>query len=161
MANESKTYFTKKAEEHKLVNCYKEILEGKLNSSSDSQKKFLLQLLNTKITQLEPKTDSIKVMHYVLRVSVMILSGISTVILGLKLTGESWLSQNSSNIALVITAIVTFLSGLAVFWDTENYWKRNKIMLNKLIELRYEYVFFLEGGDAAAGDEIKKYLDKF
>ena len=161
MSNESKTSFTIKKENDKLTSFYKDIVEGRLEPSLDNQKKFMLQLLNTKITQLEPKTDRIRIIHYCLKITVMLLSGLSTVILGIKFSSANWLSENNSNIALIITAIVTFLSSLAVFWDTETYWKRNKIMLNKLKELRYEYVFFVEGQEDIKSNNLKEYLDKF
>ena len=92
MSNESKTSFTVKKENDKLTNFYKDIVEGKLDPSLDNQKKFMLQLLNTKITQLEPKTDRIKIIHYGLKITVMLLSGLSTVILGIKFSSVNWLS---------------------------------------------------------------------
>lgn len=161
MGNETKELYRKEEEEKRLVQFYKNILEGNINPSLDSQKKFLMQLLNTKISQLEPKTDRIKNIHYFLRISVMLLSGITTVILGLKFTNASWWISNYSNIALCVTAIITFLSGLIVFWDLENYWIRNKIMLNKLKELRYEFVFFIEGFMEGNSKDLKTFLDKF
>ena len=163
MANESKDIFSDKKESEKLVAIYNSILNDKAEPSSKTQKKFLLQLMNTKISQLEPKTSKIKMIHYGLRISVMFFSAISTIILGIKVTGvnsNAW-ENISFNIALAITASVTFLSGLAVFWDTENYWIRNKIMLNKLKELRYEYVFYLEGTEKTYATEMKSFLNKF
>ena len=161
MANESKGIFRKDEEEQKLVDFYKNILADKSDPSQSSQKKFLLQLLNTKIAQVEPQTIRIKHIHYWIRISVMLLSAISTVILGLKINDlQNW-PDISSNAALIITAIVTFLSGLAVFWDTENYWIRNKIMLNKLKEIRYEFVFYLEDAKSPEPEEMKKFLNKF
>ena len=76
----------------------------------------------------------------------MLLSGIATVVLGIKFTNANsdW-PIISSNIALGITATVTFLTVLSVFWDTDNYWKRVKVMLNKLNEIRYEYAFLISG----------------
>ena len=142
-------------------------MNGATNPSTEYQKKFLLQLINTKISQLEPKTNKIKNIHYLLRISVMILSGLATVFLGLKFVTEPivlgirWNATNISNIVLIITATVTLVSSLAVFWDTENYWIRNKIMLNKLKEIRYEYVFFLAGDQKNDTQELKKHLDKF
>ncbi len=161
MSNESKEFLKQWEQEEKLINFYNEILLGNTKPSVDYQKKFLLQLLNTKISKIESKTNNRKVLHYFLKLTVMILSGISTVILGLKLGNSEGLSRNLSNITLAITAIVTFLSGLAVFWDTENYWIRNKIMLNKLKEIRYEYVFFLVGKENIETKDLKEYLDKF
>lgn len=147
-------------EEAKLIQYYTELLDEKTIPSVARQKTFLLQLLITKISQLEPKTTRIRFINSGLRIAVMVLSAISTVILGLKLTAVNW-STHASNTALVITAIVTFLSGLIVFWDTENYWIRNKIMLNKLKELRYEYAFYLEGVVVPNSGHLKKFLDKF
>jgi hypothetical protein len=161
MSNESKDFLKKEEQEEKLISFYKEVLNGGTKPSVEHQKKFLLQLLNTKISQIEPKTNNRKMLHYFLRITVMVLSGISTVILGLKFGNSEGLSRNLSNITLAITAVITFLSGLAVFWDTENYWVRNKIMLNKLKELRYEYVFFLVGKEDIETKDLKEYLDKF
>lgn len=161
MSNESKDFLKKGEQEEKLISFYNDILSGSTKPSVEYQKKFLLQLLNTKISQIEPKTNNRKLLHYFLKLAVMILSGISTVILGLKFNNSEGLSRGLSNITLAITATVTFLSGLAVFWDTENYWIRNKIMLNKLKEIRYEYVFFLVGKENIETKDLKVYLDKF
>jgi hypothetical protein len=161
MSNESNKLYSSKKESEKLVAIYNDILSDKTEPSSNTQKKFLLQLLNTKISQLEPRTNRIKRINYALKISVMIFSALSTIILGLKIKGVANWSDISSNTALVITAAVTFLSGLAVFWDTENYWIRNKIMLNKLKELRYEYVFYLEGHEKTNPSEMRSFLDKF
>ena len=161
MPNESRHLFSSKKESEKLVAIYNDILTDKSEPSPRSQKKFLLQLLNTKISQLEPRTDRIKKIHYGVRVSAMFLSAISTVILGLKISGVDGWGDTAANAALVTTALVTFLSGLAVFWDTENYWIRNKIMLNKLKELRYEYVFHLEGNEKLDTAAMKSFLNKF
>lgn len=161
MSNESQKLFSSKKESEKLVAIYNDILSDKSEPSFKTQKKFLLQLLNTKISQLEPRTIRIKKINYGLKISVMLLSAISTVVLGLKISGVSNWPDTSANVALITTAMVTFLSSLAIFWDTENYWIRNKIMLNKLKELRYEYVFYLEGNEKIEQSEMRSFLNKF
>lgn len=158
MSNESQNRLNKDQEEEKLLMYYRDILAGTLPASPETQKKFILQLLNTKITQLEPKTTHCKYLHYVLKIVTMVLSGLSTVILGLKLSTPLLAHDD---LALICTAIVTFLASLATFWDIENYWIRNKIMLNRLKELRYEYTFFLAGGQSEINSELKGYLNKF
>lgn len=65
----------------------------------------------------------------------------------------------SSNIALGITATVTFLTVLSVFWDTDNYWKRVKVMLNKLNEIRYEYAFLISG-EGVNQKDLKDILNR-
>jgi len=160
MSNESKTRYSQKEQEDLLVEYYDQILKGESKPSTEQQKKFLLQLLNTKITVMERKTNQKKRLHFLLRILAMFLSGVSTVILGLKISKGEGLSSNMSNIALVLTAMITFLTSLAVFWDIENYWVRNKIMLNKLKEIRYEYVFFLSGTANPSDKDLKPFLDK-
>lgn len=132
-----------------------------MEPSSALQKKTMFQLLNTKITVLDVKTTRIKFLHYFLRIAAMVLSAIATVVLGIKFSQENraW-PVISSNIALGLTTAVTFLTGLSVFWDTENYWKRNKVMLNKLKELRYEYSFIISGSEIPK-DALKAVLDKY
>jgi hypothetical protein len=161
MSNESKSYYQPKEQEKLLIQFYNDILDGKDEPSTRTQKRFLLQLLNTKISQVEPKTNRIKNIHYFLRITVMLFSGVTTILLGLKLGDGIVVTRSINNIALVISGVITFLSGLAVFWDTENYWIRNKIMLNKLKEIRYEYVFYLTGNPEPNAMELRPFLEKF
>jgi hypothetical protein len=164
MSNETHGLLNPGEESKKLHQLYVALINGKIEPSTDQQKKTMMQLLNTKITVLDQKTTRIKFLHYTLRISAMLLSGIATVILGLKFTNNdnsTW-PVISSNLALGITATVTFLTGLSVFWDTDNYWKRVKVMLNKLKELRYEYVFLISGENIKQADLkgiLNRYLD--
>jgi Protein of unknown function (DUF4231) len=161
MANESKGPYRQREQEALLVQFYQDILNGKDEPSTHYQKKYLLQLLNTKISQVEPKADRMKSIHYFLRITVMLFSGITTILLGLKLGDNLVVTRSLNNIALAISAAITFLSGLAVFWDTENYWIRNKIMLNKLKEIRYKYVFYLTGNPETTTTELRPFLEQF
>lgn len=164
MSNETHGLLDPGEESKKLHQLYVALINGKIEPSTDQQKKTMMQLLNTKVTILDQKTNRIKYLHYTLRISAMLLSGIATVILGLKFTNDdnsNW-PVISSNLALGITATVTFLTGLSVFWDTDNYWKRVKVMLNKLKELRYEYAFLISGEDIKQKDLkdiLNRYLD--
>jgi len=163
MSNETHGLLKPKEESEKLHQLYSALINGKIEPSTDQQKKTMMQLLNTKVTVLDQKTNKIKYLHYTLRISAMLLSGIATVILGIKFTNANsdW-PVVSSNIALGITATVTFLTGLSVFWDTDNYWKRVKVMLNKLKEIRYEYAFLISGENVNQKhlrDILNRYLD--
>jgi hypothetical protein len=163
MSNETHGLLKPKEESEKLHQLYSALINGNIEPSTEQQKKTMMQLLNTKVTVLDQKTDMIKYLHYTLRISAMLLSGIATVILGIKVTNanSNW-PVISSNIALGITATVTFLTGLSVFWDTDNYWKRVKVMLNKLKELRYEYAFLISGegvNQKDLKDILNRYLD--
>ena len=164
MSNETHGLLNPGEESKKLHQLYVALINDKIEPSTDQQKKTMMQLLNTKVTILDQKTSRIKYLHYTLRISAMLLSGIATVILGLKVTNNdnsTW-PVISSNLALGITATVTFLTGLSVFWGTDNYWKRVKVMLNKLKELRYEYAFLISGENIKQKDLkdiLNRYLD--
>ena len=82
---------------------------------------MMMQLLNTKISQIEPKTIEKKMYHYLLRIGIMLLSAISTIILGLKNFIEI-----STNFVLIFTSLITFMSALAAFWDIETNWIRDR-----------------------------------
>jgi hypothetical protein len=168
MALESSKFHIREAEELKLLKYYQDILESKYNISTESQKQFMMQLLNTKIAQLNESTTKTKHIYYWLRISILVLSASATIILGLNkistwimLLPKITLFEISSDIALIITTIITLLSSLAAFWDIETYWIRLKIMLNKLKRLRYEFVFTVMGDKLMTNEKLNKYLEKF
>src|SRR5687768_8452820 len=107
MANETKIKHSPREQADLLITFYNDILNGDTKPSIEYQKKFLLQLLNTKISMLEKKAGQKKILHFGLRVTAMFLSGLTTVLLGLKINGNGF-SSSVSNITLIITAVVTF-----------------------------------------------------
>jgi hypothetical protein len=107
------------------------------------QQRFFMQLLNTKIAQVDNKERRSRTFFRSLGMTGLIVSALTTVILGLKLTGNSLLSELQANTALVASALTTTLVGLANLYDADNYFFRVKAILNKLKLLRYSYVFAL------------------
>ncbi len=160
MANETQKDFNEKEENLKLTQIYKSLVDGTYVATPEAQRSLMMQLLNTKITQIEAKTRYKKYIHYTLRIGILVLSSISSIVLGLKLDHCNWV-KIASNTALILTSMVTFLSSLAIFWDIETYWIRLKIMLNKLKRLRYEYTFEAVEGGKLSDKEIIPYLEKF
>lgn len=73
---------------------------------------------------------------------------------------DNWWAQNASNVALAVTATATFLSGISALWNLETYWLRNKVMLNKLKELRYEIAFALQSEGKVDDKKLKGFLDR-
>jgi hypothetical protein len=101
----------------------------------------------------------------VYKYSTMILSGISTILLGLSFKDIHFKYDNiypelSKNIAFIIGAIITIYTGLMTYWNIEKYWLQNKSVVNKLRALRDE----IENEDTAqklTEDEIQKKFDKY
>ncbi len=97
-------------------------------------------LLNAAIIKLAQKAKILKMGYYTLSISILLLSAILTVILGLHVNDENYLIR-FKNIALVIGALITFLTGLNAFWKLQSYWVRRKILLRRLEDLRDEFAF--------------------
>ncbi|MCK8481153.1 DUF4231 domain-containing protein [Psychroserpens algicola] len=71
----------------------------------------------------------------------VVLSAISTIVLGLQLGENIELIQWQKNIALVITAAITLLTTLMTFWNIEEYWIQNKVIEQQLeiLQQKFEY----------------------
>lgn len=147
--------------EEKVRKFYKEISEG---DQPSSQSEYLMSLLNFKIKLVESKNEKSKYINYALKISILLLAGLSTIILGVKggafTFSESWKIQ-SADIVLIFSATITFLSGLASFWDTENYQMRTKIMVNRLKELRYRFTLEATKENKMKSGELEKVMDEF
>ena len=157
--NDKSTKRTKQKEqfEEQVLKFYEEILD---DGNPIEQRKYMMSLLNFKIVKVESKNDRARRLSYFLRISILLLAGLSTVILGLKAAIPNW-NSISVNIALVISSIITFMSGLAAFWDIENYRMRTKIMLNRLKELRYKFTFEAIGDSALTTEDLEKTMEEF
>jgi hypothetical protein len=155
-------HLTKNNFEDKVREFYKEISEG---GKPNSQCEYLMSLLNFKIDMVESKNKKSKYINYVLKISILLLAGLSTVILGLKsevftFSSDSWRIQ-PADIVLIFSATITFFSGLAAFWDVENYQMRTKIMVNRLKELRYKFTLEATRENRMNSRELEKVMEEF
>ncbi|MEQ9439355.1 MAG: DUF4231 domain-containing protein [Cyclobacteriaceae bacterium] len=71
----------------------------------------------------------------------VILSALSTIVLGLQFDAEKDIIQWQKNIGLVITAFITLLTTLMTFWNVEEYWLQNKVIEQQLeiLQQKFEY----------------------
>ena len=123
-----------------LEEFYTSIKEG----NPEEQGRFLQALINYKISDTDQKSIKAKKLHYFLRISILVLAGTVTVLLGWKCI-KNEPSVVITNVALIISAIISFLSGLAAFWDIDNYRMRLKVMQNNLKVIRYKMAFLNAG----------------
>mgnify|MGYP000939474307 CR=1 FL=1 len=96
--------------------------------------------------------------------STIILSGVSTIVLGLDLkdfkVGFMDYPTFSKNTALIIGAIITVSTSLFTYWNIEKYWLINKTIVNKLRALRDDLEMTSSAGilDTAS---IQKKVEKY
>jgi Protein of unknown function (DUF4231) len=108
--------------------------------SSKEQENNFAESLETAIRKMTKKASGLKMAHYSLSIATLMLSAILTIILGFHLKNDVDLIL-SKNIALILGALITFLTGVNAFWKLESYWVRRKILLRRLEDLRDEFTF--------------------
>jgi hypothetical protein len=121
----------------------------------------LLHEVDSAIVRLETRTRKMKHLRYLFRIGVMLLSGSSTVLLGLNVNRSGY-AEWSRNVALAIGALTTFLAGIAAFWDVDRYWLASKARLSRLRMLRHRYRFAISGATGAlSNDDAQRYQQQF
>jgi len=89
----------------------------------------------------------------------VILSGISTIVLGLDLHVDYIKIQK--NVALVIGAIITGLSTLMIFWNVEEYWLRNKITEHQLTLLKEKFEFERVNEKEFTQERLNEFFEEY
>jgi len=115
----------------------KEVWKTNLDAQGDHVLKTLdreLRYHGIQAKELRKKSDR-------LRVSTLVLGGASTVVLGLQFNGGlGWLAA-SNNIALVLGAAITVITGIATFWNIDKYRMQNIAMYLRMKDLRQRFVY--------------------
>ncbi len=134
--------------------------ETAIEKHSEPRRDFVLGTLNREIERFDKKVGRLKLYAYGFKISVMALGMISTVLLGLNVDVANYL-QWSRNIAFVIGAAVTFLTGLESYWNIQAYRIENKIMLSQLSELKEQFRFLDSKSGGIDEDEILKIFEQY
>ena len=118
-----------------------------------NQETFLFQALDKAVSKYSADSKRLKRWTYLLRVAVLLLTGCSTVLLGLNVKGDSNYLIWSRNLVLVLGALSTFLVGLSAFWNVESYWLKQKVLFARVRALR-ERCYFLQAKDGSLSPEV-------
>jgi Protein of unknown function (DUF4231) len=127
---------------------YKKYINPGLNSK-DKQLINLLSLINKKSKEYNQSADYYFSGVRIFKYTTMILSGISTILLGLNLRDIfktlkidpeliALYPDIAKNIAFIIGAVITVYTGIMTYWNIEKYWLQNRNVANKLITLKEE-----------------------
>ena len=97
--------------------------EGPPNMPSDAQLKFMQDKLEQNKTFFRARGLRSKRMWFVIRAATILISGIVTVVLGLKATPSMPLDPDvTANVALVLSAAATFLVAAEAIFDARWNW---------------------------------------
>ena len=108
-----------------------------------NQEVFLFQCLDEAVLKYRDESRRLKHWTYSLRIAVLLLSAVSTVLLGLNVKGDPEYLIWSRNVVLGLGASSTFLVGLSAFWNIESYWLKQKVLFARIRALR-ERCHFLQ-----------------
>lgn len=93
------------------------------------------------------------------RISTLVLAGASTIILGLQFNQADWWLALSNNLALVLGAAITVISGIATFWNIDKYRMQNITMYLRLKDLRHRFVFEAKRNGGLSTDALQWLYD--
>ncbi|MEV0355778.1 SLATT domain-containing protein [Nocardia sp. NPDC050697] len=94
-------------------------------------------LLNEAVAEHRRRKDELSRASWGLNVGAIALSACTTVLLGLHIDG-AYLDV-SRNIALVLSAALTLIASVNMFWGLDKYWMRRKVIYNDLVVLKEEF----------------------
>ena len=103
--------FDETEEARKLASVYMEIADGR--GEHNPATCFFMQLLNKQIAEVENKGRRAKLQHHTLAILGLLFSGLTTLILGLKLSQNPNLGFSQENTALFFSTSATFVTGIA------------------------------------------------
>lgn len=126
-----------------------------LNKLSESQKYVYDKvILNHDI--YSKKDKRLKKTTNIFKILTLLFASLTTLILGLKF---DWIESTvKQNIALILGALITFISGISNFWNIERYWMRNVTMHIELNKLRDEFEYYVKFATAIEDDIIQGFF---
>ena len=145
MANKG-IVFDETEEARKLASVYMEIADGK--GDHNPATRFFMQLLNKQIAEVEGRQKRACWRYYGFSILGLGFSGLTTLLLGLKMNKEQFWGEQQENIALIFSTLATLITGIASLWDVSNYFFRIKVMCNGLKLLRYRFVLDVKESEA-------------
>lgn len=97
---------------------------------------------------------------WTLHISSLVVAGLSTVLLGLQIDNPSYVIW-SRNLALVFTAIGTLAAGLLTFWNLDEYWLKQRVMLARLETLLKEFQYYLHVQDVPSRSKVDLFHRRY
>lgn len=150
------------------VNTYKP-KRNQFNVNSLTTRNQLLETvmlnLNFEINKFEGGADYYFQQVNSYKYTTVILAGVSTIVLGLDLSGVKPLfpvnyTLLAKNIALVLGAIITVMTTMYIFWNLEKYWLQNKIILQRFRQLKEE-IELADKRSALTVEQIDQFCERF
>ncbi|CAM1342701.1 DUF4231 domain-containing protein [Tenacibaculum amylolyticum] len=125
---------------------------------------FLQEEINIHIEKFSKKRKDNKYKARNFHVVITIASAISTVILGFDFAGFdaiTFISNQTKNIALMISSFITVISTYNTFFDHKSLWVNYTNTRNRLFDLRFDINFYLKGKEKIDPEEIEAFKERY
>ncbi len=121
---------------------------------------FLESELNDQIARYRHKRIRDKNKAFLLKMMTVVLSGLISILLGLKVPGD--LADLFKAVALVFGATITVANAIEAFFDHRSLWIRWTVTLARLYDLQSNLKFYVSGMDEAKlpADQLSKFHDQ-
>ena len=128
-------------------------------NSFKSPAEFFEDSLSAEILNAQKRVKKLKMLNYAFQISIIILSAISTVVLGLNYANDDKTSLIiAKNLALILGALVTLLSSIKAFWNLDTYWMRGKLYYYQLQEISDEFAFYRSSNTGSSIEDLFRKL---
>lgn len=117
---------------------------GSMSSISDPQQKaeWLNQQIQAALEHTERKRRENQRRASYIKVSAILLSGLATLLLGLRIAG---IEEHFGNIAFAFVALVTVLNALEPYFNFRALWVEHELAIARFHRLKDELNFYLAG----------------
>jgi len=122
---------------------------------SKEQIDYYHKRLEENINSFYSKRSDNRIKAFRFQLLISCLSALATILLGLKLV---LLKDVDRDIALVLSSIVTVISGADAFYDHKGLWRNYTETLNELYSLKDDFEFRLLSDTPVTDDEMKFFL---
>jgi hypothetical protein len=132
--------------------CYK---ENNWYKSLSEQGKYVADKIFDYYDYYRIKDNKFRNFVYIFRISIFFFAMLNTINLGINIiSGELQI-----NIGLILSAVITFLTTMATFFNFDQYWMNNKIMFIELCKIKNNFIFEVNSNQMDE-ENCKKYIDK-
>lgn len=128
-----------------------------LKAELNAQEKFLFDKILYHHDKISRKNKNLNLFSNLLKISVFILAGSTTVVLGLETEG---FEKTAKNLAIVFGALITLLSAILSYLNIERFWMRsitNHLRINKI---RDEFVFYYHSDEGLSKERINRIFEE-
>lgn len=151
------SYYTYRGQQDEIKRTMGETEKEEINKKIE----FLRTHIDERINRFTSKRIDNKFKARNFYVSTTVLAAINTIVLGLDFANVQWFDNQTKNIALIISALITIVGAYDSFFDHKGLWINFTAARSKMRRLKFELEFYLEGNNNIEKEDIEMFKEKY